>query len=203
MWKNIRSGTLEKLFRDGKTCKNCGKPKTCRSQQVSEVAEESDGSVEECDQISKSFGSSSDFEVMSIQTHQTENEKISKYVKDRISETRKKSIGEMMQVQKIDSIRDPKLKRVKSIKAMVRIHNRIIQLTVDTGSPVSFLNWATANEIMDKSSKVRFTPSEKLNLHTKFVDYNKKTDLCIGGIEDESSVGRVGSDRCYIFCDRT
>ena len=202
MWKNIRSGTLEKLFRDGKTCKNCGKLKTCRSQQVSEVAEESDRSVEECDQISKSFGSSSDFEVMSIQTHQRENEKISKYVKDRISETRKKSIGEMMQVQKIDSIRDPKLKRVKSIKAMVRIHKRIIQLTVDTGSPVSFLNWATANEIMDKSSKVRFTPSEKLNLYTKFVDYNKKR-LCFGGIEDESSVGRVGSDRCYISCDRT
>ena len=116
--------------------------KMCGSQRSSEVAEESDGSVRECDQISKSFGSCSDFEVISIQTHQTENEKISKYEKDRISEIRKKTNGEMIQVQKIDSIRDPKLKRVKSLKAMVRIDNQIIKLTVDTGSRVSFLNWA-------------------------------------------------------------
>ena len=38
---------------------------------------------------------------------------------------------------------------------MARIDNQIIQLTVDTGSPVSFLNWATAKENMEKSSKVR------------------------------------------------
>ena len=120
---------------------------------------------------------------MSIQTHQTENERISKYVKNRSSETRKKSNGEMIQVQKIDSIRDPKLKRVKSIKAMVRIGNQIIQLTVDTGSPVSFLNWATAREIMDKSSKVRFIPSEKLNLRTKLVDYNKQSICILGALK--------------------
>ena len=171
----------------GKTCKNCGKPnhfaKMCRSQQVSEVAEESEGSVEECDQISESFGSCSDFEVMSIQTYHSENERISKYVKDRINEMKNKSNGETIQVQKIDSIRDPTLKRVKSLKAMVRIDNQIIQLTVDTGSPVSFLNWATAKEIMDKSSKVRFISSEKLNLHTKFVDYNKQPISVLGALK--------------------
>ena len=110
----------------------------CRSQRVSEVAEESEGSVEECDQIRESFGSYSDFEVLSIHTHQPENERISKYVRDRISENKKRSNGETIQVQKIDSIRDPKLNRGKSLKAMVRIDNQIIQLTVDTGSPVSF-----------------------------------------------------------------
>ena len=171
----------------GKTCKNCGKPnhfaKMCRSQQVGEVAEESDGSVEECDKISKSFGSCSDFEVMLIQTYQSENERVSKYVKDRISEMRNKSNGEPIQVQKIDSIRDPTLKRVKSLKAMVGIDNQIIQLTVDTGSPVSFLNWATAKEIMNKSSKVRFIPSEKLNLHTKFVDYNRQPISVLGALK--------------------
>ena len=146
----------------------------CRSQQVSEAAEESEGSVEECDQIREKFGSCSDFEVMSIQKHQPENERISKYVRGRISENKKKSNGETIQVQKIDSIRDPKSNRVKSLKAMVRIDNQIIQLTVDTGSPVSFLNRATAKEIMDKSNKARFIPSEKLNLTTKFVDYNKQ-----------------------------
>ena len=171
----------------GKTCKTCGKPnhfaKMCQSQQVSEIAENSDGFVEECDQISESFGSCSDFEVMSIQTYQAENERISKYVKYRINEMRKKSSGETIQVQKIDSIRDPKLKRVKSLKAMVRIDNQIIQLTVDTGNPVSFLNWATTKEKMGKSSKVKFIPSEKLNLHTKFVDYNKQPITVLGALK--------------------
>ena len=81
----------------GKTCKNCGKPnhfaKMCTSRQVSEVVKEWEGSVEGCDQISESFGSRSDFEVMSIQTYQSENERVSKYLKDRISEMRNKSSG--------------------------------------------------------------------------------------------------------------
>ena len=89
----------------------------------------------------------------------------------------------MIQVQKIDSIRNPKLKRVKSLEAMVRIDNQIIQLAVYTGSPVSFLNWATAKEIMDKSNKVRFIPSGKLNLHTKFVDYNKQPICVLGALK--------------------
>ena len=57
---------------------------------------------------------------------------------------------------------------------MVRIDNQIIQLTVDTGSPVIFLNWATTKEIIHKPNKARFIPSEKLNLVTQFVDYNKQ-----------------------------
>ena len=135
--KTFDQGHLKNCSAMGKTGKNCGKPnhfaKMCNSQQVSEVAEESEGSVEECDQISESFGSCSDFEVMSIQTYQWESERVSKYVKDRISEMRNKSNGETIQVQKIDSIRDPTLKRGKSLKAMVRIDNQIKQLTVDTG----------------------------------------------------------------------
>ena len=97
---------------------------------------------------------------MSIQTYQPENERVSKYVKDRINEMRNNSNEKMMRVQKIDSIRDPTLNRVKSLKAMIRIDNQIIQLTVDTGSPVSFLNWAITKERMEKSNKVRFIPSD-------------------------------------------
>ena len=80
-------------------CKPNRFAKLCRSQQVSEVVEESEGSVEECDQIRESFGLCSDFEVMSIQTHQPENGRTSKNVKDRISENKKKSNGEMIKVQ--------------------------------------------------------------------------------------------------------
>ena len=180
-------GHLKNCSAMGKTCMNCGKSnhfaKVCRSQQVSEVAEDSEGSVEEHDQIRESFGSCSDFEMMSIQTHQPENERISKYVKDRISGNKKKSNGEMIQVQKIDSIRDPKLKRLKSLKAMLQIDNQIIQLTEYTGSPLFFLNWATAKEIMEKSNKVRLIPSEKLNLYTKFIDYNKQPVCVLGELK--------------------
>ena len=181
----------------GKTCKHCGKPnhfaKMGRSQQVSEVAEESEGSVEECDQISEGVGSCSEFEVMSIQTYQPENERVSKYVKDRINEMRNKPDGKVVRIQKIDSIRDPTLNRVKSLKAMVRIDNQIIQLTVDTGSPVSFLNWAKTKEIMEKSNKVRFIPSDKLNLQTKFVDYNKQPISILGALKNQSEVSGLGS----------
>ena len=185
--RTFDQGHLKNCSAMAKNCKTCGKPnhfaKMCRSQQVSEVAEESEGSVEECNPITESFGSCSEFEVMSIQTYQPENERVSKYVKDRIKEIRNKSNGETIQVQKIDSIRDPTLKRAKSLKAMVRIDNQIIQSTVDTASPVSFLNWAMAKEIMENSSKVRFFPSEKLNLQTQFVVYNKQPISVLGALK--------------------
>ena len=118
--RTFDQGHLKNCSAMGKTCKNCGKPnhfaKLCRSQQVSEVAEDSEGSVEECDQISEKVGSCSEFEVMSIQTYQPENERVSKYVKDRINEMRNNSNEEMIRVQKKDSIRDPTLKRVKITK---------------------------------------------------------------------------------------
>ena len=137
--RTFDQGHLKNCAAMGKIFKNCGKPnhfsKMCRSQQVSEVAEDSEGSVEECDQISESVESCSEIEVMSTQTYQPENETLSKYVKDRIIDMRNNPNAEMIRVQKIDSIRDLTLKRLKSLKAMVRIDNQIIQLTVDTGSP--------------------------------------------------------------------
>ena len=95
---------------------------------------------------------------------------------------------------------------------MVRIDNQIIQLTVDTGSPVSFLNWATAKEILDKSSKVRFIPSGKLNLQTNFVDYTKqpisilealKTNLRSAGWEVKGATFLVSErkTRCIMGLD--
>ena len=78
--RTFDQGHLKNCPAMGKTCKHCGKPnhfaKMCRSQQVSEIAEDSEGSVEECDQISESVGSCSEFEDMSIQTYQPENERV-------------------------------------------------------------------------------------------------------------------------------
>ena len=114
----------------------------CRSQQLSEVTEESERSEEERELIRENFGSCSRV----------------KWGKDKRS--------------KIDLLRDPTSNGVKSLKAMVRIDNQIIQLTVDTGSPVSFLNWAMTKDIIDKSNNARFIPSDELNLANQFVDYN-------------------------------
>ena len=110
-----------------KTCKNCGKPnqfaKMCRSQQVSEIAEESERLEEECNLIRESFGSCSDFEVMSKQPQRPEAKRISKYVGDRINENNKQLVGEKVRVQKNDLLRVPTSNKEKSQKAIVRIHN--------------------------------------------------------------------------------
>ena len=41
-------------------------------------------------------------------------------------------------VKKIDITKDPKSNKMKSLKALVRIDQQIIHMTVDTGSPVTF-----------------------------------------------------------------
>ena len=58
----------------------------CRSQQVSEITEDSDKSEEKCDLITEEFGSCSDFEIISIQPHLSEGERTSRYVGERIHE---------------------------------------------------------------------------------------------------------------------
>ena len=98
-------GHLKSCTALGKTCKNCGKPnhfaKMCRSQQVSELAEDSERSEEESDLIRKSFGSYTDFKVMSIQPHRPEAERISKCVGDRINENNKQLVGGKVRVHKL------------------------------------------------------------------------------------------------------
>ena len=44
---------------------------------------------------------------------------------------------------------------MKSLKALIRIDNQIINMTVDTGSPISFLNSTVAKQILDSSRKVQ------------------------------------------------
>ena len=52
-----------------------------RSQQVKEITKDSEKLEEECDLIREDFGSCSIFEIMSIQPHFSEVERISRYVK--------------------------------------------------------------------------------------------------------------------------
>ena len=50
-------------------------------------------------------------------------------------------------------------------------------MTIDTGSPASFLNWATTKQILYECLKT------KLNLLAQFVDYNKHPILVLGALK--------------------
>ena len=83
-------------------------------------------------------------------------------------------------MRKIDIRRDPTSEKMKSFKALVRIYKQINNMTVDTGSPISFLTWTVAKQILDSSGKVMFTPSEQLNLPAQFIIYNKHPIVILG-----------------------
>ena len=135
----------------GKTCKNCNKPnhfaRMCRSQQANEVAEEISSSDEECN-LMRCFDSCDDFEIMVIEKDEISVEQIKYYISERLNKRTDQSTERKysQNVRKIDIRRDPRSAQIKSLKTLVRIDNQIINLTIDTGSPVSFLNWATTKQ---------------------------------------------------------
>ena len=85
-------------------------------------------------------------------------------------------------IQKVDNRRNPRSQQIKSLKALIRIDHRIIMMTIGTGSPVSFLNWATAKQIFESSKNTKFIPQENLNLTAQFVDYDKQPINILGAI---------------------
>ena len=133
----------------GKSCKSCTKPnhfaKMCRSKQVNEIAEEKSSSEEECNLI-RSFDSCEEFEIMAVEPKlQVSDENCDKL----ISNIKREEIRlDTKDVRKIDIRRYPRSHKIKSLKALVRIDTHIINMTIDTGSPVSFLNWTTAKQLM-------------------------------------------------------
>ena len=56
-------------------------------------------------------------------------------------------------------------------------------MTIVTGSPVSYLNWATTKQILEGSPKTKFIPAERLNLSAQFIDYNKELILILGALK--------------------
>ena len=152
----------------------------CRSQQVNEIAEKLSSSDEECNLI-QSFDSREEFEIMAIESELSSMEEIDEYIKQQSNRNRdiKKSSKD---IEKVDIRRNTRSKQIRSLKALVRIDHQIINMTIDTGSPVSFLNWATAKQILESSKNTRFISRENLNLTTKFVDYNKQPINLLGAI---------------------
>ena len=177
-------GHLKKCPAMGKTCKICSKPnhfaKMCKSQQVNEIAEKSSSSDEECNLI-QSFDSCDEFEIMAIESEISSMEQIDEYIKQQSN--RKLEIGDSSKdIQKVDNHRNLRSQQIRSLKALVRINHQIINMTIDTGSPVSFLIWATAKQILESSKNTKFNPRENLNLTAQFVDYNKQPFIILGAI---------------------
>ena len=146
----------------GKQCKNCNKPnhfaRLCRSQQVNKITETTKSSEEESNLI-QTFDSYDDFEVMSIESKSNQTESINSYIQKRLvnkQKCEKMSINES-DVQKIDISRDLNSERMKSLKALVSVDHHIINMTVDTGSPISFLNWPTPKLILESSESKNYT----------------------------------------------
>ena len=76
-------------------------------------------------------------------------------------------------------------------------------MTIDTGSPVLFLNWTTAKQLLDGLSEIKFTPAEKLNLAMQFVDYNKNPSQILGALcADIRSVGWEVKDAYFLVTER-
>ena len=55
-------------------------------------------------------------------------------------------------------------------------------MTFDNDSPESFLNCATAKQILMSSKNTKFIPRENLNSTAQFVDYNKQPSNILGAV---------------------
>ena len=191
-------GHLKNCPAMGKSCKNCNKPnhfaKMCRSQQVNEIANEDSSSEEECNLI-QNFDFCDEFEIMALEEDFTSIENVRKYIKKRLSANVSANVSEKKNnemkvstekfdnIEKIEIRRNPKSHQVKALKALVKIDSHILNMTIDTGSPVSLLNWATTKQILKGPTNSKFIPVEKLNLSAQFVDYNKRPILILGALK--------------------
>ena len=72
---------------------------------------------------------------------------------------------------------------------------------MDTGSPVSFLNWSTTKKIIDKSKKAQF--NRKVKPGGTIYGLQQTTYLFSGDFQDKSSVSWLRCETGHVFGDRT
>ena len=136
----------------------------CRSQRINEITEVTASSEQECNLI-QLFILCEDFEIMSIELDKNRTNSIDRYIQRRLEN--KETAYHQIADSKIDMRKGSKWESMKSIKALVRIDNQIINITADTGSPISFLNWSIANQISESKSKVcpsgTFKPADAIS----------------------------------------
>ena len=95
----------------------------------------------------------------------------------------KEKVAKSETVEKVEVQRNPQSHQIKALKALVKIFSQILNMTIDTGSPVSFLNWATTKQILEGPMISKVIAAEKPNLSAQFVDYNKRPILILGALK--------------------
>ena len=155
-----------------KSCKNCNKPNhlttMCRSQQVKEFVNENSSSEEECSLI-QNFDSCEEFEILSVENDLKSIKAVEQYINNRVitnNQTggicgQQRSNEKSKKVEKNEVHRNPQSHQIKAIKALVKFDNHILNMTIDTGSPVSFLNWTSTKQILEGSLNSKFYSSGK------------------------------------------
>ena len=132
----------------------------------------------------QSFDSCDDFEIMSIDCDNASMAQIEKYIRNRIESKPNipLKVTENRNVRKIDIRRNPRSQKIKFLKALIQIDNQIINMAIDTGISVFFLNWTKAKQILEVSKNTKLITMEILNLSTQFVNYIKKPIAIFGAI---------------------
>ena len=131
---------------------------------MNEIAEKTSSSDEECNLI-QSFDSCDEFEIMSFEQNTTSIEEVNEYIKKQLKQKAVVGAGSK-DIQKVEIRRSPRSQQIKSLNALVWIDHQIMNMTNDTGSPVSFLNWTTAKQILESSKNTKFIPRESLFVST-------------------------------------
>ena len=116
---------------------------------------------------------------------------IEKYINKRVlvnvnaegNDDKKVMIAKTETIEKVEVRRNPQSHQIKALKALVKIESHILNMTIDTGSPVSFLNWSTTKQSLEGPTNSKFIQAEKLNLSAQFGDYNKRPILILGALK--------------------
>ena len=170
-----------------KTCRNRSKKghfaKCCNSKNVANVEAESDETVEEnCNFIT--IDSESEFAVLSV--------------------TAGDPSRPIASVKKLEVI-NAGTGKLRSIQITLRCGKKFFKATVDTGSPASFVNKKTADNIVKTVPSAKVFSIQERPIDTVYVDYNRKRiDLMGTLILDVSSLGwYVKSAKFLISENRT
>ena len=75
-------------------------------------------------------------------------------VKSKMNEENR--INTTQAIKKIDIRQDLRSHQIKALKALVLVENQIINMTIDSGSPVLFLKWTTAKQFWMDHPKSNF-----------------------------------------------
>ena len=120
--KPFVDGHLKNCAAMGKKCMNCIKPnhfaRMCRSQQVSELTENTESSEEECNLI-QTFDSCEEFEVMVIEQKDNQIEMITRYIEEKVKENSGSNGVSKLETKKIDIRKHSTSGRMKSLKALI------------------------------------------------------------------------------------